>query len=212
MRRALVIAAIVLAAFAALAIRVVTEGRSALATGDDWMTRGKPAEAIRAFEASARWYLPLAPHVDDAYGRLRALTKSEDPRLALAAWRSIRNAARATRTLWTPHTDDLAAADEAIAKLATADPEGAPIGDPAAGVDAAGRQAWHQARLSRDSRPSHGAAALAALGIVLWIGGALLLARRGVSDAGALVRRPALVAAAAIVVGLVCWAAGLYNA
>ena len=212
MRRVLVIAALVLAGFAALAIRVVTEGRDALATGDDWMTRGKPTEAIRAFEASARWYLPLAPHVDDAYGRLRALTKSEDPRIAIAAWRSIRSAARASRTLWTPHADDLAAADAAIAKLATADPEGAPIADPAAGVDAAGREAWHQARLSRDSRPSHGAAALAAFGVVLWIGGALLLTRRGVTEKGALARRPTLIAVAAIVVGLVCWADGLYNA
>jgi hypothetical protein len=210
--RAIVIAALVLAGFGALGIRVVASGRAQLAAGDDAMARGKPAEAIRAFEASARWYLPLAPHVDDAYDRMRALASSQDPQLAIAAWRSIRAAARATRTLWTPHREDLAAADAAIAKLAAEDPEGAPIGET---DDATAREAWHRVRLARDSRPSPGAAALAALGIVLWVGGAVLLARRGVGISGSLVRdagHPALVAGVAIVVGLVCWFAGLYNA
>lgn len=205
------IAALVLAGFGALAIRVVVAGRAELAAGDEAMARGKPGEAIQSFEASARWYLPLAPHVDDAYDRLRSLAKSEDPRLAIAAWRAIRGAARASRTLWTPHADDLAAADAAIAKLAAADPEAAPI---EAGADAgpAAREAWHQARLSRAGRPSVGATALAVLGIVLWVGGAVLLARRGIAPSGALARRPALAAGVAIVVGLVCWVAGLYNA
>jgi hypothetical protein len=210
--RAIVIAALVLALLGALAIRVVVEGRSALATGEDAMARGKPTEAIHAFEASARWYLPLAPHVDDAYAGLRAIAGSKDPRVALPAWRAIRSAARATRSLWTPHADDLAAADAAIAKLAAADPEGAPIGDGSTPEDLAAREAWQQARLSRSGRPSIGATALAALGIVLWVGGAVLLARRGIDPEGRLARRPALAAALAIVVGLASWVLGLYNA
>jgi hypothetical protein len=207
-RRIVVIAAVVLALFGALALRVVLEGRSALATGDDWLSRGKTADATRAFEASARWYLPLAPHVDEAYARLRDLTKSTDPHVALRAWRAIRSAARATRSLWTPHSDDLAAADAAIAKLAANDPQAAPVENDSA----AAREAWHQARLARDPRPSLGAALLAGLGIVLWIGGAVVLARRGITAAGQLVRRPALIGGIMIVVGLVCWFAGLYNA
>jgi hypothetical protein len=205
-RRIVVIAAVVLALFGALAIRVVVEGKRALAAGDDWRARGKPAEAIRAFEASARWYLPLAPHVEDAYDRLRELTK--EPATALRAWRAIRSAARATRSLWTPHGDDLAAADAAIAKLAANDPEGAPVDNDSP----AAREAWQQARLSRDSRPGLGSAAFAGLGILMWIGGAVVLARRGITEAGRLVRRPALAGAILIVVGLVCWFAGLYNA
>lgn len=212
MRRIVIIAALVLAAFGALAIRVVLEGRGALATGEDALARGKPGDAIRAFEASARWYLPLAPHVDEAYARLRELAKSEDPATALAAWRSIRSAARATRTLWTPHAGDLAAADAAIAKLSANSPHGAPVEEGGAADSPAAREAWHQARLARDPRPSLGAAALAAFGILLWLGGAIVIARHGVSAAGGLVRRPALAGAAAVVVGLVCWFAGLYNA
>jgi hypothetical protein len=207
-RRIVVIAAVVLALFGALAIRVVLEGRSALAAGDDWVSRGKPAEAIRAFEASARWYLPLAPHVDEAYARLRELTKSTEPQVSLRAWRAIRSAARATRALWTPHSEDLAAADAAIAKLAANDPQGAPVENDSP----AAREAWHQARLSRDPRPSIGAALVAGLGIALWIGGAVVLARRGLTAAGGIVRRPALIGGIMIVVGLVCWFGGLYNA
>lgn len=208
MRRIIVIAAIVLAGFGALAIRVVIEGRDALATGDDWILRGKPLEAIGAFETSARWYLPLAPHVDEAYGRLRKLAASEDPAVAIAAWRAIRGAARATRTLWTPHADDLAAADAAIATLAAQDPAGAPVeaDSPQA------RDAWQKTRLARDVRASVGAAVLAAFGIVLWIGGAVLLAWRGIDAAGAFARRPALAGGVAIVVGFFCWFLGLYNA
>lgn len=220
MQRILLVVALVLAGLGALAVRVVVEGRSALAQADAALARGAPAEAIRGFEAGARWYLPLAPHVDEAYDRLRELMAANDPAVAMAAARAIRAAARATTGLWTPHAEDLAAADRRIAELSARDPEAAPAGN-----TTAARESWYLNRLARDSRPSTGAAVVAALGILLWIGGFLVLVRRGLDDAGApepadrrraarlpLRRRPALVAAAMIVVGLVCWAAGLYNA
>lgn len=169
-----------LAVLAALAIRVVYEGRSALANGD--------------YETAARWYLPFAPHVDEAYAKLRAQTKSEDPAVALAAWRSIRSAARATRSLWQPRADDLAAADAAIAKLSAEAPGGGKLdGD---------RLAWHRDRLARDVRPSIGAAALAGIGILLWLVGAALLVRR---------KALSYVPAGLVVVGLALWFVGLYK-
>ncbi len=206
------IAALVLAGVGVLAIRVVASGRAAVEAGNDWVTRGKPLEAIGSFESAARWYFPIAPHVDEAYSQLRALGASEDPVVALAAWRGVRSAARATRTLWQPHGADLAAADAAIARLSARTPGAAPIGDPGQTTTTAEREAWHQARLSRSGRAGLGGAVLAALGIVLWLGGAAALARRGVDATGKLARRPALVAGATIVVGLVCWFVGLYNA
>lgn len=198
MKRALVIVAIVLAGLGALAIRVVVEGRAALAEGDDWALRGKPVEAIAAYETAARWYLPLAPHVGAAYGKLRALGGDRDPAVALAAWRAIRSAARATTGVWTPHAGDLADADAAIARAEARDPAAAP-----AGPTTAARQAWYAGRLARDDRGSRIAAALAALGLLVWIGGAIALAR---ASSGRILR------AAVMVLGLVCWAAGLYNA
>jgi hypothetical protein len=171
---------VVLAVLGALAIRVVYEGRSALAAGD--------------YETAARWYLPFSPHVDEAYAKLRAETKSEDPAVALAAWRSIRAAARATRSIWQPHADDLAAADAAIAKLASEAPGGGKLdGD---------RLAWHRDRLARDVRPSLATAALAGIGVLLWLAGAALLVRR---------KRISVGPGALVVVGLALWFVGLYK-
>ena len=207
MRRIAIIAAILGAGLGALALRVVLEGRAALADGDAARARDQPLTAIRAYETAARWYLPFAPHVDDAYDRLRALTKLQQTGAALAAWRAIRGAARATRHVWQPHASDLAAADAAIAELSARDPDAGPAGD-----TTASREAWYASRLARDPRPGTGAAALAGVGIALWVLGALALARWGVTASGGLARRPAAIAAASILLGLVSWAVGLYNA
>lgn len=188
MKRALPVIAI--AIIAVLSLRVVIAGRNALGDGDDWMLRGKPELAIRSYEAAARWYVPFAPHVDAAYGKLRGLTG--DTPTGLLAWRAIRTAARATRTLWQPHAADLADADAAIARLAAHDSEGSQA-----------TEAWHEARLSEDLRANRGAAALAGAGISILLAGAFLLVRRP---------KPLLVPGVAIALGLVCWLVGLYNA
>lgn len=192
------IPAILIAVLAALSIRIVIEGRGALGDGDDWMLRGKPIEAAGSYEAAARWYLPLAPHVDAAYARLRALAGNDDPAVQLAAWRAIRSAARATAGLWTPHASDLADADAAIARL-----EARQMGAASPGPTTAAREAWYRDRLGRDTRASHGAAIVAALGVLIWLAGAFALAR---ASSGKLLRAGIMLA------GLVCWAAGLYNA
>nr|NVB84064.1 hypothetical protein [Kofleriaceae bacterium] len=212
MKRTIVIVALVTAILGGLAIRVVGEGRAALTDGDDALARGGKLAAIRAYEVAARWYLPLAPHVDEAYAKLHTLAGSEEPAVKLAAWRAIRSAARATRSLWQPHADDLAAADREIARLAAADPAGGHVADKAAPEAPAAREAWHRDRLARDTRASTFALVLAALGDAGWLGGGLALARRGIDATGRLVRRPALASAIAIVLGLVCWAAGISNA
>ena len=206
-RRLLLVAAIVLAAGGALALRVVLEGRAALAEGDEAYAAKRPADAIAVWETAARWYLPGAPHVGEAYARLVRIADTE-PRHALAAWRAVRAAARATRSLWTPHEDDLAAADAAIARLSADDPEAALAGGP----DHAARVAWHAAQLARDPRPRPAAAALAVLGIAAWLAGLGALVRRGLDREGRLVRRPALAAAALTLGGLAAWALGLYAA
>jgi hypothetical protein len=201
MVRPLAILLVVLGLGGALAIRVVVAGRDALAAGDAAAARGRPREAIRAYETAARWYLPRAPHVDETYGRLRALAASSDPAVSLAAWRAIRGAARPSRSLWTPHASDLAAADAAIATRSAAVPG-------AATTDVA----WHRDRLARDARAGIAGLVLAAAGLLLWLGGGVLLVVRGTTAAGTLARRPALACVAAIVLGVGLWAAGLYNA
>jgi len=184
MKRGVAIFAIGLAVIGLIGLRAVLAGRNALADGDDWISRGKPAEAIRSYEAAARWYVPLAPHVDAAYAKLRALTAGPD---ALLAWRAIRSAARATRSLWQPHAADLADADAHIAKLE---------------AGATAPEAWFAGRLAEDARPSIAMAALAGLGILLWLFGA----------AAVVFRRWSLPAGGVIVLGVALWLVGLYNA
>lgn len=222
MRKAIVIVAIVVAALGAIAIRVVVEGRTALAAGDEAAAAGRIEDAIADWETAARWYLPLAPHVDEAYARLLDLaTTTTDERAPataargpaaiarrLAAWRAIRSAALATRHLWTPHAEHLAAADAKIADLASRDPAGAA----AAGPDAETRNRFHSERLARDPRPGTGAVVLAIVGLAAWLAGIGIAIRRGIDDAGRLARRPALVGAALTLAGLAGWAVGLYNA
>lgn len=207
MKKALVVVAIVIATLGALAIRVVVEGRTALAEGDEAAAVGRTADAIAAWETAARWYLPLAPHVDEAYARLIEHATQAGAR-GLPAWRAVRSAAHATRHLWTPHADELAAADAKIADLASRDPSGAAAGGP----DAETRNRFHSERLARDARPGTGAVVLAITGLAAWLVGIGIAIRRGIDDAGRPSRRPALVGAALTLAGLAGWAVGLYNA
>lgn len=210
MRRGLVVLALVGAALGALALRVVLAGHAALTDGDAAFTRGDVAEATADWEAAARWYLPGAPHVDDAYARLAQLAarseRAHDRQRALDAWRAIRAAALATRGAWAPHETDRAAADAAIARLEAEDPDGSKL----AGDTAAARQTWLATQLARDRRPGGGPTALAVLGIVAWLAGLVALARRGLDAAGRVVRRPAAVAGGIVLAGVACWAFGLY--
>lgn len=192
------IVAIVVAGVAAVSVRVVLEGRSALADGDAALADHRPSDAIAAWESAARWYLPFAPHVDEAYDRLRDYAKA---RSSVAAWRAMRRAALATRTLWQPHAGDLADANAAIANATTVDPERAPggIAEPEAYA------AWQRTLLAHDGRPSTGATLLAILGIVAWLVGMGMLLNR--AD-----RKRFRVPAAIAALGAVAWVVGLYTA
>jgi len=197
-RTAIGITAVVVAALATISLRVVLEGRAAIADGDDALADRRPVDAIAAWESAARWYLPLAPHVDEAYDRLRDYAKAHR---SMAAWRAVRRAALATRTLWQPHADDLAEANAALTELAAADVERAP-GGIAEPTDYA---AWHAQLLAADPRPSSGAAVLAICGIACWLVGMGMLLNR--ADRRRF-RLPAVLAA----IGAVVWIVGLYTA
>jgi hypothetical protein len=53
---------------------------------------------------------------------------------------------------------------------------------------------------------------LALIGLALWLGGAILFARRGLDDAERWIARDAGAAAVLVTFGLVAWMAGLYGA
>ena len=199
-RRIAWIIGVVVAALAVLSLRVVIEGRAALAEGDAAMAQHHTVDAIAAWETAARWYLPLAPHVDDAYARLAEAAKQ--PPFALVAQRAIRSAALASRTLWQPHADELAAANAAIATLSADDPDAALAGGP----DHAARERWHADRLAGDVRPHGFFRVLAALGIACWLGGLAWALRRSPE------KRSVMIGAGIAIFGVLAWFLGLYNA
>ena len=212
MKRKLVTAAIVVGfCLAVVVTRAVWQGRGALDEGDRALEANDSEEAIRGWRRAARWYVPFAPHVSDAYDRLEALAqlaeKKGDLRTALAAWQGVRGSILATRSFYTPHEERLAPANHKIAELmAKLDPS------PPAEMSGPQLAAWHYELLARDESPSVVWSLVALIGFALWIGGGILFAVRGVSADDRLVRRPAITAGVAIMAGLVVWLLGLYNA
>jgi hypothetical protein len=201
--RSLVIAlGVVVALAGAASIRVVWLGRDAVADGDAAHERGDLPAAIDAWRAAARHYLPLAPHVDTAYRRLATLARTaetaRDPATALAAWRAIRSASRATAGLITPAAELAAEADQRIAALMAADPEGSP----AAGATDDVRIAWHAGKLAESPGPGLGLTLLAGLGLLAWIAGLLWFVRGGRE----------VVSLVVAVAGAGLWTIGLYVA
>lgn len=206
MRGKILVSAIVLGVCLGVVVtRAVWEGRGALHDGDGAFEEGDNQEAIRWWRRAARWYVPLAPHVGDAYDRLESLARQAETRgdraTALAAWQGVRGSILATRSFYTPHEDRLEPANRRIAALLAA-------GD----RPDAGGESWHYDLLARDEAPSVAWSLVALLGFATWIGGAVLFAWRGMTAEDRLVARTAATAAVLVALGLVIWLLGLHNA
>ena len=203
LRGALVGVAIAVALAGAAAIRMVWLGRAALADGDAARKRGDVPAAIDAWRAAARDYVPFAPHVATAYDRLattaREAEAANDPGTALAAWRAIRSASRATSGLVTPAEELAAQADRKIAALMAADPDASLV----AGATAPARTAWQAARLEPVPGPGLGLILIAGLGVVVWVAGMVWLVRR---------RGKPWVPVGVALAGAALWMIGLYAA
>jgi hypothetical protein len=212
-RRRVAAAALVLAFCAGVLVtRAVWQGRGALDDGDRAYQAGDDEEAIRWWRRAARWYVPLAPHVSDAYDRLEQIAgeaeRKGDLATALTAWQGVRGSILATRSFFTPHQERLEPANRRIAAV-LARMEG---GAPDAGKTEAERAAWHHELLERDEAPALGWSLVALLGFLTWLGGGALFAWRGISADDRLVPRAAATAGALVTSGLFLWLLGLYQA
>jgi hypothetical protein len=210
-RRLITVAIVVGFCLAVVVTRAVWQGRGALDAGDQALEAKDSEEAIRHWRRAARWYVPLSPHVSDAYDRLEALAalaeKQGDLRTALAAWQGVRGSILATRSFYTPHEDRLEPANRRIADLMTRLDTTPPVD-----MTPEKLAAWHYELLARDESPSVAWSVLAVLGFLVWIGGGVLFAMRGVSAEDRLERRPAITAGVLVMAGLFVWLVGLYNA
>lgn len=205
------LAAVGVVALAATA-RVIVAGESEIATSTSALKAGDAREAIAHARRAAGWYAPGAPHVGVAYQRLVTLaTTAEglgDRETALYAWNAVRSSAIETRWLLTPHADDLARADQAIARLHTATPR--PPGtrvDPADVVLARELEA-----LARDDAPRVGWVVALVVAFAAWCGGAVWVVRRAVDATGRLVLGRATPGLAVAVAGVLLWLLAVWRA
>jgi hypothetical protein len=162
---------LVLFAVGAAALRVILEGRAELASSEAAWTSGDIAGATIHARAAARAYVPLAPHVASAYGRLRSIAKDCESRgdveSALFAWRAVRAAAIGSRSFLTAHDRQRQAADAAIARLSSAS-RALPTPSDSAVEDGSAKS-----RSDREPPAGTGWALLLLAGVALWVVAAL---------------------------------------
>ena len=120
---------VLLAASALLAFRTVQRGELELAASERAFDAGQVELALQHARRAALAYVPGAPHVDDAYERLRAIARgaelARDPELARLAWSAVRGAAWESHHLWQPRAAELREADVQLARLDGPRPDGA---------------------------------------------------------------------------------------
>jgi hypothetical protein len=197
---------------AAATARVIVAGEREIALSTASLRAGDPHAAALHARRAAGWYAPGAPHVRVAYERLIALaTAAEglgDRETALFAWNGVRIAAIETQWLLTPHEEDLARANQAIARIAAATP--GPISarvDPPQVIERR-----HLETLARDESPRTGWIAALVLAFVLWTGGAAWTSRRALTPSGRLLGSKALPGLAALALGIGVWLLAFWRA
>lgn len=210
-RRLLLFVAFV-AVVAACAGRVLVEGRTSLEASIEHRETDRRAAVAHARRA-ASWYLPFAPHVDEAYRELRTLAieaeRQGERDTAFLAWRAIRSASMSTRWIVEPHRRERQEADAAIARLASEAVFTSATPDELSPRDL---ERLHAGALSRDEAPRAGWVLLLLLGLAGWMGGMGWLVRSGLTREGRIVARVAKRAAALATVGLGLFALGLWLA
>jgi hypothetical protein len=187
--------------------RAVLTARAEFGRGEEADARGDLALARDAYERAARMRVPGLGAPRRALDRLEALAAAAsaagDEASARAALEAERRALLGSRALGVSDPARLARVNARLGELlARAD---------TVGGDEAARRAWHAAALARDEAPAPGWAIAAVAGFGLWVLGGTALALRGL-DRALRLRRPALVAVAAIVVGLALFIVGLARA
>ena len=104
-----------------VSVRVVTSARSELREAEELLQRHDRDAAIVQLRRAARWYAPLSPYHARALHLLwregDEAERAGELERALSAYRSVRGAILATRSLYVPERELLTAANERIASL-----------------------------------------------------------------------------------------------
>ena len=204
--RALLIVALL---FAAIAVRVVAGAKAELEVAEKHEQAGDADAAVVHYRRAARWYAPLSPyHVQAlaALGRIGATAEqSGDVERALAAYRAVRSAVLATRSLYVPEQERLAAADKRIAALMA----GLPPPQMDAGKSREQLEREHLALLQLDPDPKLGWTLLLLLGFAGWVAGAFAFSVRAIDGEDRFVRAEAIRWGSLIAVGFALFVLGM---
>lgn len=205
-----IVAGIAIIALLALLLgRVASESRGELAAANAYRNDGRPSRAIEHYRRSIRWALPLSPYHTEAISELESLAKEleaeGDRDLALLAWRSLSGGIAATRTLHTGSHPARENANDQIARLLAM--------DRSAAVDARlspeQLAADHRRLLNDEVSPDPFWGLVLLLGMAVWVGALVLLARRGFDSAGRFHWATAQGPVWGALLGLVSFAVGL---
>jgi hypothetical protein len=200
-KRRLAYASLVLFVVVSLLVRAWLDGRAQLQAADAMAEAGDLDGEIRHLGRAARWRVPLAEHDELARARLRELaereTEADHVPEALAAWRELRSAILATRTIDVVDPEQLHAANTAIVELM--------VQEALAAGTRADSARW-AAELDEDLG-SRGRSLLAASCFAAWLVACIGFFARAIDGKGRLEPRPALRWGAAVLVLLMAWIA-----
>lgn len=194
---------------AAFSVRVVQEGQSELAASDAAFDRGDLDAASEHARRSATLYAPGAPHVDRAYARLQAIALGAEAagrsKTAFLAWQGVRSAALESRHVFVGRAQELARANENLARLEA-------LSRDADAHERTRNQSQALNRLAADEAPAPAWIAVLGAGFLLSLAGLALFAFRGLDETGKLSPVRARLGLALFVIGAACWTLAAYRA
>ena len=190
-------------------VRVWTSARTELSRAQTAQAAGEIDEAIEHFQYAARWYTPFSSASFDAIDALWRIGQEQEkqgkPTLALKAYRRLRGAILATRSMYSPFESRRVATNERIAQL-TADEQLRLGHETIRGRSRTELVADHLKLLQDDPAPSPGWSLLVVLFFIGWVSGGFVTIYKGL-DASGKTRRPAF--AKWLITSLCCFAGWL---
>ncbi|MBW1760106.1 MAG: hypothetical protein JRE45_02980 [Deltaproteobacteria bacterium] len=178
------VAVVVVAFCAVVLLRVASESRTELAAAHAYRHDDRLALAVEHYRRAIRWSLPLSTNTAEAVSALESiageLETAGDVTGALLAWRSLSGGLAATRFLYSGSSPTRENASEHIARLIALDRSAAID----ANLTVEQLAADHRRLLSEEISPDPWWGTLLLLGMALWVGALVLLARRGFDSAG----------------------------
>ena len=173
-------------------VRVWTSARSELVQAQAAEAAGEIDRAIEHFQYAARWYTPFSSAPNDAIDALWRIAQDQEeqgqPERALKAYRRLRGAILATRSLYSPFEARRVSTNERIADL-MADEQLRQGHATVAGRSRSELIRDHMALLEADPAPATGWSLLVVLFFIGWVAGGLATIYKGLDSSGRM-RRP----------------------